>query len=819
MVNCVDCVFKGKQITYRGDISSPFVIVVESPGPIELAKGAPLLGPAGDLFNNLIKNLRHLLPENFLVTSAIKCLPRVKDEKKMTAACNACKPTLYEELKRAPRKLILAFGSHALHALTGDTSLKITKVRGQLFKSDLASVGVLACFSPSFILRGGGNMQQFRRDLELAVNLYADTAIGDTQRAPQHQFIEGSYKCIDTADTYVELLAEISAQPKETFIGYDLETDGFDPRRTEILLPSYLGVGIICAGVSLGKDKTYVVKGSLVDDRLFQTDAMQCWHNGKYDIGWLWEKGFTSARVDHDSMLASYLLNERGGIHDLEQVGHDWLQAKNYKNMLEEYLPSRKHSYANIPYSKLAHYQAIDAQLTQELCILLSDKLYKDVHLKKAYDEVVIPASAFLAKMEQNGLYVDQETVQNNLMQLGGEAVRAEAEFKTIALEIAPHLGEINMRSPKQLQNLLYTYLQLAPEDTSTDADTLASLPKHAVLEPLLKYRKVQKMVSTFVKPLLEKLAPDGRLHSTFKLHGSTTGRLSSNKPNLQNIPRDPRIRRQFAATPGYVIVDCDLSQAELRVLACLSNDVNMIAIFSEGRSIHDEMAIRLFGEGFNKEQKMIAKNVNFGIIYGITEYGLADQINTKAQAQGSSLRVTLAEAREWIDGWYTAFPQAAKFINECRAIPTLLGTLISPFGRKRRFTSCGTEKMYMLQNEAANFPEQSTAHDITLVSGIRTIDTLRQKYNAKIVNEIHDCLLIETPDDMEIILEVAKYVTDTMKQVPREYGLVQVPFESDPDVSYRWGEGKTLNMSIYAERHKYAKMTYAKFKELQNVN
>lgn len=816
MIKCNECFFKGKQVTPSGDINSPFVIVTESPSPLELAKNALLIGPSGDLFFNLIKDLRQHLPEKFFITSAIKCLPRDKNEKKMSAACNACKPSLLAEIKQAPRKLILAFGSHALHTLTGDTSLKITKVRGQVFKSELASVGILACYSPAFILRGGGNMQQFRRDLELAVSLYSDTKSSETLRAPQQQFIEGSYTLVNDSSAYEELITKINGLSNSEYIGYDLETDGFDPRQINISPPSFLGIGIICAGVSLGKDKTYVVKGNLIDDRLFQTSAKQCWHNGKYDIGWLWEKGFTSARVGHDSMLASYLLNERGGIHDLEQVGHDWLQAKNYKNMLEEYLPSRKHSYANIPYDKLAHYQAIDAQLTQELCILLSNKIYEDLHLKKAYDEVVIPASAFLAKMERNGLYIDQETVKHNIMQLGGEALRAEADFKAIASQVAPHLGEINMRSPKQLQALLYDFLQLAPEGTGTDADTLAGLPEHTVLQPLLKYRKLQKMVSTFVKPLLEKVAPDGRMHSTFKLHGSTTGRLSSNKPNLQNIPRDLRIRRQFAAPPGYVIVDCDLSQAELRVLACLSNDANMIEIFSQGRSIHDEMAIRLFGHGFNKEQKMIAKNVNFGIIYGITEYGLTDQINTKGQAQGSSLTVTLSEAREWIQGWYTAFPQAAKFINECRAIPTLLGTLISPFGRKRRFTSCGTEKMYMLQNEAANFPEQSTAHDITLVTGIRTIDTLREKYDARIVNEIHDCLLIETPDDMETILEVANYVTGMMKQVPKEYGLTQVPFESDPDVSYRWGEGKTLDMSLYAKRNELKGITYAQFRESQ---
>lgn len=815
-MNCLLCPFKGNQISHSGDLSSDFVVVCESPSAVELAKNKLFCEQKGDLFRSILKDFKEYIPNDFLLVSAIACLPKQKDPKKLAAACKACNPRLNDILKISPRKIIISLGNGALHSLTGNYALKITKVRGTVFDSKHAEKGVLATYNPSHILRGGGNMQQFRRDLEYAVSLYTTLDTSKTLRAPQKQFQQGTYKIVTNEIDLQRLITMIRNADENTFIGYDIETDGFNPRKTEedINEPYFYNKAILCLGISFGANKTAVVPSEFIRDELFQTAAKQCWHNGKYDISWLWYLGFRSARVDHDSMLMSYTLNERGGIHDLEQVGHDWLSAPNYKNMLEEYLPSKKHSYATIPTDILYQYQAIDTQLTVELCKRLYEEISKDKHLMKAYHNVIIPASYFLARVEENGIYIAQEVVDENLRLLEEEMKNAEAEFLQQAHECGEQFKDINMRSPKQLKALLYEHLKLAEISTPTDADTLNTLPIHPVVAPLLRYRKVQKLVSTYVKPAKEKTAKDGRIHTTFKIHGTTTGRLSSNKPNLQNIPRDKRIRTQFAAKPGYVIVDCDLSQAELRVLACLSNDKQMIDIFSQGRSIHDEMAIKLFGVGFNKEQKMIAKNVNFGIIYGITEYGLSDQINVNAKSQGSSLQVTLKEASDWINGWYELFPEAADFIRKCRAIPTLRSSLVSPFGRKRRFTSCGIEKMYALQNEAANFPEQSTAHDITLISGIRTIDILDKQYDAKIVNEVHDCLLIETPDNMKTILEVAKLVTDTMKQVPLDYGLTQVPFESEPDVSYRWGEGKTLDLTLYANRENLNNLTFKEWSQ-----
>lgn len=367
-------------------------------------------------------------------------------------------------------------------------------------------------------------------------------------------------------------------------------------------------------------------------------------------------------------------------------------------------------------------------------------------------------------------------------------------------LEDSKNAG-INIRSPIQVGDLLYRQLKLGPEGWSTDADTLERLPAHPVVDALKGYRGVHKLLSTFVTPINDKLDDIGRVHTTFKLHGTTTGRLSSNKPNMQNIPRDKHIRGQFIAPPGRALVDVDLAQAELRMLACLSGDQVMIDIFKSGISLHDEVAIYLFGKGFNKEQKMIAKNINFGIVYGISPHGLMEQVEIGAKLLGSEIHVTRKQAESWINGWYARFPEAAAFIQRCRNAPARGQTMVSFTGRKRRYGVVSFERLSNLQNEAANFPHQSGAHDITLMAGTEVSPELNLDYDSWIVNEVHDALITETPDDMSIIVPVAIKLIETLERIPKEWGLTEVPFKAEAEVGYAWGNCKSFNPYLYVDQ------------------
>lgn len=818
MVACNDCFFKGLCIGAKGDITSPFVVVGESPGAMELAKGIPFMGPAGDLVHNVLNLPENALPFEPYITSAFNCMPRQKDPSRLAQACRACNSRLLEEIQAHPRKVILVLGNAALWSLTGNYGLKITQQRGKVFPSPLAEHGIVACVHPSFLLHGGGSLQQFKRDIRMAIKLvtgdeseeedddYDEQEQAEARRATIKavgKFAAPNYVVLETPEEVKELADLLKTQK---YIAGDFETDGFDPRQRIYNPPSYMGEGILSIGISFQKNFAYVVPGKLITNDLFDNDAEWIWQNGKFDLGWGREYGYKDIRVNHDTMMLSYSLNEQSGMHDLEQIGADWLQAPNYKDMLDQHVPSRKHSYAFIPKPVLYKYQAIDACLTYCLLDPLLSRVMADKHLSKSYTQVIIPAIEFIHEIERNGFMCDAEEIAKNEERLLGICKTHEDEFIKMyqvivtsdkyQVQCMDTYGEtvpetINMRSPQQLQKFLYGILKLGPASWGTGIKILDRLPKHPVVDVLKAYRKVQKQVSTFVTPIRLKAGTDGRMRTTFKLHGTTTGRLSSNKPNMQNIPRDPLIRGQFIAPPGRCLLEVDLSQAELRVLACLSQDIAMIDIFLSGKSLHDEVAEYLFGKGFGKEQKMIAKNINFGIIYGITAKGLFDQVQLGAKRQGSDLEVTMEAAQQWINGWYERFPQAHEFIEKCRDAPLKGQSLISVFGRKRRFNVVTRERLHGMQNEAANFPEQTTASDITLTSGTRIYKELKRDHDSLVVNTVHDCLVNDLPDRMETVAAVARKIMSTMESIPREWGLTEVPFKAEAEIGYRWGNCK----------------------------
>lgn len=814
MVACENCFFGGAKVGTKGNIKSPFVIVGESPGIMELAKGQPFIGDSGKLLDECLKPYVDLLSEFDcmpFVTNAIQCMPRQKDPGRLGKACCACHPRLVDELKQYPRRVILALGNAAMWSLTGNYGLKITQERGKIFKVPYASDGLVVTVHPAFLLRGGGNLNQFKRDIDVAIRrlkltedslrIQVVVSQGERERTltggmkqnivVSGQFIASDYCVLETSQEVRELADEINDSIK--VVGADTETAGFNSREDEIL----------CAGISIGRDRTIVIPGELMSAEsniLFQNKKVRwCWHNGKFDVPFYRQAGMPDARVDDDTMLMSYVLNEKGGLHDLEQVGSDWLMAPNYKDMLERYLPNRKTSYRVIPKDVLYKYQAIDANLTFWLRDILYAKVSECLKSLGVYEKILIPASEFLMGMEKEGFWVDMQRVRHNIKRLEAECSRLEKEFERVAAKHG-HAG-INIRSPLQVAPYLYDTLGLRignKKPTSTDADTLEMLPRHEAVLPLKEYRKIHKQLSTFVLTIEDRLGSDGRMHSTFKLHVTPTGRLASNKPNMQNQPREPEIRMQFGAPPGRVLLDNDLGQAELRVLACKSGDKEMLRIFRAGISLHDEVATYLFGAKFNKEQKMIAKNINFGIIYGVSAYGLMDQIEIGAKRLGSAIHVTVQQCQQWIDGWFDRFPEAKIFLDRCASAPVRGTALVTAFGRKRRFGIIGKESLKDQQNQAMNFPEQSAAHDITLLSGIELQPIIKERFDGIIVNEVHDCLLTELPDDMGLVLPCAKLVMDTMIRIPRDWGLTAIPFVSEAEVGNRWGGTTKLTKEAF---------------------
>lgn len=279
-------------------------------------------------------------------------------------------------------------------------------------------------------------------------------------------------------------------------------------------------------------------------------------------------------------------------------------------------------------------------------------------------------------------------------------------------------------------------------------------------------------------------LYPDGRTHSSYLLHGTPTSRLACRDLNVQNIPRDPLLRGQFIARPGYILLECDYSQAELRSLAALSKCEALMDIFLKDKDLHVEFSTYLFGANFTHEEKMAAKTVNFGIPYGREAPSIAadPQLNTK-------MDITIQKAQSWIDGWGTRFPGAWKFIQECALAPVRNQTIVTCFGNKKRPGVVSREKLRDLQNESRNFPHQSIASNLTVRAGIELFDLLRDEYDTHIINTVHDCIVMETPINLPHIFEVAHVVQKKMEEIPTRFPALRiVPFKASAEVGHRWG-------------------------------
>lgn len=554
-------------------------------------------------------------------------------------------------------------------------------------------------------------------------------------------------------------------------IAADIETTGLNRRKCDVL----------CVGFSAKQwEHTKIVEWPKegtqewykVKEQLEREDVRWLWHNGQFDCSVLRHKGI-NARIDEDLMLMSYALDETGGIHDLDTVAYDAISAPPHKDVLDQYLPNKKASYALIPKPVLHKYLAEDSGKTFDAAEVLRRRLENDPNALKLYTRTLLPATELLMHVESNGFWVNQDQLAENERYYSAEVERLKKELQKIAGY------EINPNSPRQLQEYIFGQLKLPAKRRNTREDNLkpfaATVP---FINVLMQYRKVQKLYSTYVKGLRKRIDPEtGRIYASYKLHGTVTGRLASSDPNMQNIPRLSRIRQQFGAPPGRRIIKADLSQAELRSLAILSRDPNLGRIYLDALlSLHDEVATELFGPNFNKEQKMRAKAVNFGIVYGREAPSIADEF-----------KIPVSEAQGWIDTWFNRFPQAHEFIMMCRKAAVDGKTLITPFGRQRRFPVVTYANMHSLQNEAANFPHQSIASDITLHAAMKMLEEL-SKLDAFIINLVHDEVIVECPDDDSIADQVAKVMVEALENVHWDWLDTNIPMVAEPSEGYLWG-------------------------------
>ena len=405
--------------------------------------------------------------------------------------------------------------------------------------------------------------------------------------------------------------------------------------------------------------------------------------------------------------------------------------------------------------------------------------------MDKLYYEIELPLCPVLYRMERAGVAIDKE----QLVQFGQMLTQRIADCESIIFSYSN--GPFNINSTKQLGDLLFDKLGLPPVKKtktgySTNADVLEKLKnKHPIIPAIMDYRMLTKLNSTYADGLMKAIAEDGRIHTTFQNLVTATGRLSSTEPNLQNIPvrtdLGAEIRKMFIPRPGYVLVDADYSQIELRVLAHIAQDEAMIHAFRSGMDIHTVTASQVFSvptEQVTALQRRHAKAVNFGIVYGISEFSLAEDIG-----------VSRYEAKAYIDNYLSNYQGVKTYMEQVVEDATRVGYTQTLYGRKRSIPELKSSNFNIRQGAeriALNTPIQGTAADLIKLAMIRVDKALAENYpEAKLILQVHDELIVECPES--IANPVAELISQQMEQVAS----LSVPLLAEAKSGKSWYEAK----------------------------
>ena len=535
----------------------------------------------------------------------------------------------------------------------------------------------------------------------------------------------------------------------------DTETTSLDYMRAEVVglsfsiepgKAAYLPMGHAYPGAPQQLERAWVferLKPLLEDPRRAKVG-----HNLKYDRNVLANHGIGLEGIRHDTMLESYVLDAAANRHDLDTLSHAHFQHRNIKYEDVAGKGARQIAFSAVPLEQAAPYAAEDADMCMRLHRLLWPRLQAEPSLRRVYEEIEIPLVRVLSRMERNGVQVDAQ----RLRQQGEVLAQRLAALEQQAWQVAG--AEFNLASPKQIQEVLYERLKLpilrkTPKgQPSTAEDVLEELAaKHPLPRLILDYRSLAKLKSTYIDRLPERIDPvTGRVHTSYHQAVASTGRLSSSDPNLQNIParteEGRRIRQAFVAAPGHLLIAGDYSQIELRIMAHLSQDPGLLAAFAEGRDIHRVTAAEVFGvplQAVSDEQRRAAKAINFGLIYGMSAFGLARQLG-----------IGRAEAQDYIDRYFARYPGVRAYMDAIRDSAREKGYVETLFGRRvylPDIDSRNGQRRAQAERMAINAPMQGSAADIIKRAMIEVDAWIEQKApEVKMILQVHDELVLEAP-------------------------------------------------------------------------
>jgi DNA polymerase-1 len=597
------------------------------------------------------------------------------------------------------------------------------------------------------------------------------------------------YQKILSQAAFDSWLAKLAAAP---LISFDTETDSLDYMQARIVGLSFAVESGEAAYVPLGHDypgappqldrhAVLAALKPLLEDPL--KDKLG--HHLKYDMHILANYGIALAGHRYDSMLESYVLDSVATRHDMDSAAEKYLGIKTIHFEDVAGKGAKQITFNQVDVDRATEYSAEDADVTLQLHSALWPKIEALPRLKLLYESIEQPLVPVLYRMERTGVLVDRELLKIQSSQLSARMLELQAEAHAEAG------GAFNVDSPKQLQEILFGKLGIPVKrktptgQPSTAEDVLEELAaEYALPKLILEYRGVAKLKSTYTEKLPEQINPTtGRIHTSYHQGVAATGRLSSTDPNLQNIPiRTPegrRIRQAFVAPAGHSLVAADYSQIELRIMAHLSGDEALLRAFAEDRDIHQATAAEVFGatlEAVSADQRRSAKAINFGLIYGMSAFGLARQLG-----------IGRGEAQKYVDLYFERYPGVKRYMDETRRQAREAGYVETVFGRRLYLPEIQSRNQALRQyaeRSAINAPMQGTAADI-IKRAMIDVDAWLQSSGtpARLIMQVHDELVLEVAD------AAVEAVTAQLRERMARAAELRVPLKVDVGVGTNWDQ------------------------------
>ena len=597
-------------------------------------------------------------------------------------------------------------------------------------------------------------------------------------------------------DTLAELHSLVSRLQDAEVIAFDTETTSTDQMRAELVGISLAVEGdcgyYIPVGHREGQQLPLDAVVEALRAPLTNPEIPKAGHNLKYDFVLLARYGLRAAPLSFDTMIAEWLIDPDSRNLGLKKLA--WVRLGHQMTEIEELIGKGKkqRSMAEVSIADAATYAADDAAVVLRLMPFLQAEMEK-AKVTPLFTDIEMPLVEILADMEMAGISLDTDFLRRMSEELGARLVEVKEQVHAA-------VGEpFNLNSTQQLSKALFETLALTPPNYtrrtasgyySTAAGVLKAMRgAHPVVDWVLEHRGLAKLKSTYLDALPQQVNPQtGRVHTSYNQAGSRTGRIASSNPNLQNIPirteLGRKVRHAFVAAPGNQLLAVDYSQVELRIVAHMARDEAMLAAFRVGQDIHATTAAAIYGvelDAVTKEQRRHAKAVNFGLIYGMSAFGLTD-----------STGLTLAEAEDFVEAYFRQYPGVRRYLDGIRTLAGEQGYVETLLGRRRYFPGLQNPTNQHVrqreEREAINAPIQGTAADIMKLAMLRLPDALiKARLSAQILLQVHDELVLECPTDE--LVETAAVVQKVMEVAYR----LDLPLRADARSGTNWGDLESL--------------------------